>query len=346
MTAKRGGTKITINYVAEKAGVSKTTVSRFLNGRFEMISADTRERIASVVEELDYRPNRIAQSLKSRSSRTIGCLVSDIGSPFSSILVKGISSILNEQGYRLILADSEDNPVNERNAIDSFLESQVDGLIVNSTGANDRFLLQLRDNGLPVVFADRCLSIPGEIDTVETNNTEMTCSCMQYLSRMGYTKVGFFANGIGKNTTRMARLSGYLKTMEEVFGYDGRDTVYEYVSHGDGSGCADRILEFITTYSQERVALFAVNGVAMLDILNALQKMKLQAGADVGVCGFDNWGWADLIPPGITTIAQDSFAVGAEAAKIILDRLSGEGDPACRKIVLPSKLEVRGSTVR
>ena len=84
--------KITIDSVAERAGVSKTTISRYLNGRYDMLSEDTRAKIEAAIKELHYRPNRIAQSLKGGQSRLIGCIASDIGSPFTSILVKGINS--------------------------------------------------------------------------------------------------------------------------------------------------------------------------------------------------------------------------------------------------------------
>ena len=124
--------RVTIDQVAAQAGVSKTTVSRYLNQRYDALSEDTRQRIHQVIEELNYRPNRIAQSLKARNSRMLGCLVSDISSPFSSIIVKGINSVCTQAGYQLLLVDSEDDPERERTGIQDLLEEKT----VKSTGAS------------------------------------------------------------------------------------------------------------------------------------------------------------------------------------------------------------------
>ena len=100
---------VTIEQVAKRCGVSKTTVSRYLNGKYEMLSDKTRSRIQEVVEELNYRPNRVAQSLKSQNRKLIGCVVSDIGNPFSAILVKGINSVCKDHDCQLLLSDSADD---------------------------------------------------------------------------------------------------------------------------------------------------------------------------------------------------------------------------------------------
>ena len=133
MPATRPGRekRVTIDQVAQQAGVSKTTVSRYLNGRYDALSDETRERIGLVIDRLHYRPNRMAQSLKAQNSRLLGCLVSDISSPFSALIVKGINSVCLSAGYQLLLVDSGDDPERERTAIRDLLENQVDGLIVN-----------------------------------------------------------------------------------------------------------------------------------------------------------------------------------------------------------------------
>lgn len=335
--------QITISDVAREAQVSKSTVSRYLNGRYEILADETRQRIATVIEELDYRPNRIAQGLKLRSSGVIGCLVSDIGSPFSSILVKGISSECQKQGYQLILADSEDKAENERRAIDKLLEQSVDGLIINSTGENDKYILELTSDHIPIVLADRPLSIPGKIDTVMTDNRASVFRAMQYLKKMGYTKVAFFSSTLKRNEVRRLRFYAFCDAHKEIFDVNSDPLTYFYDTQED---CTQKIREFVTNYASERIAIFAVNGVALLDVLNAIIKNTgIRIGSELGVCGFDNWGWADLIGPGITTITQDTWQVGAESARLLFRRIFGEESEEPTVTVYKNILEVRGSTV-
>lgn len=336
--------RVTIDQVAALAGVSKTTVSRYLNQRYDALSEDTRKRIQQVIEELNYRPNRIAQSLKARNSRMLGCLVSDISSPFSSIIVKGINSVCTQAGYQLLLVDSEDDPERERTGIQGLLENQVDGLIVNTTGQNDEFLLALRKKGIPIVLADRCLSAAGIIDTVATENYHVTYQCITYLRGLGYDQVAFFTPGNDYVAPRILRFQAYCDAMRDNFHLQGQELMYEFDLE-DIADCMKKLRSFQDRYPGQRLATFAVNGVTMLHMLQGIQKLGIKIGKDFGVCGFDDWGWADLIPPGITTIPQDSWEVGRRAAELLLKRIQGTGPATPVYEELPNRLVVRGSTV-
>lgn len=347
MSAKPQGRskRVTIDQVAECAGVSKTTISRYLNGRYDALSDETRERIREVIEKLDYRPNRVAQSLKARNSRILGCLVSDISSPFSSIIVKGINSVCLEAEYQLLLVDSGDDPVRERKGIQDLLENQVDGLIVNTTGQNDEYLLSLREQGVPLVLADRCLSAPGMLDTVVTESYHSTYECICYLHELGYQQVAFFTQGNEYITPRILRFYGYCDAVRNRFRGDGAKLLYRF-KLDDREDCIRALREFRERFPGQRLAVFAVNGVTLLQLLQGIQTDGIVIGADFGVCGFDNWGWADLIPPGITTISQDSWLVGRKAAELLLLRIRGEGPKTPIYEELPNQLEIRGSTVK
>lgn len=346
MARKRNpGSAVTIDHVAEQCGVSKTTVSRYLNGKYDMLSDTTRQRIQEVIEALNYRPNRIAQSLKARNSRMIGCLVSDIGSPFSSIIVKGINSVCVDNDYQLLLVDSGDDAARERKGIARLLENQVDGLIINATGQNDEYILSLKERGVPIVLADRCMAAPGLIDTVATENYHCTYNCIAYLRELGYQRVGFFSQGNGTITPRIIRYHGFCDAMRNVFGLDGEELLFQFRAD-DREDCVCQLEAFRSRYPGERLAAFTVNGVATLHFLQAVRYEGLSIGAEFGVCGFDDWGWADLIQPGITTISQDSWLVGHRAAKLLLQRIAGKGPEGMVYDELPNKLEIRGSTVK
>ena len=336
--------RVTIDQVAAQAGVSKTTVSRYLNQRYDALSEDTRQRIHQVIEELNYHPNRIAQSLKARNSRMLGCLVSDISSPFSSIIVKGINSVCTQAGYQLLLVDSEDDPERERTGIQDLLENQVDGLIVNTTGQNDEYLLSLHQRGIPLVLADRCLSAPGMIDTVATENYHITYQCITYLRGLGYEQVAFFTQGNRYVAPRILRFQAYSDAMRENFHLAGEEYMYQFDLE-DTRDCVEKLRAFRERFPGQRLAVFAVNGVTMLHMLQGIQHAGIHIGKDFGVCGFDDWGWADLIPPGITTITQDSWEVGRRAAELLLKRIRGAGPMGPVYDELPNRLMIRGSTV-
>lgn len=333
--------KITINTVAEMAGVSKATVSRYINGKFDMISEDKQIRINKAITDLNYRPNRIAQSLKSRNSGVIGCIVSDIGSPFSSILVKGINHECIKNGYQLILTDSEDNAVNEKNAIENLVERSVDGLIINSTGENDKYILELSSK-LPIVLADRPISIDGKIDTVMTNNEESIITTLKYLKKVGYTKVALFSSTLKRNEVRRIRFYAFCKAEKEIFNSKGDQAIYFYDDYED---CKAKVNHFVSSYASERIAIFTINGVSLLDVLQVVIKNTgIKIGPELGICSFDNWGWADLIGPGITTINQNTWDVGSESAKMLFERINNKSNIPRTKI-LYNNLEIRGSTI-
>lgn len=335
--------KVTIDTVAERAKVSKATVSRYLNGKLKMISEDKQERIFHAINELKYKPNRTAQSLKSKTSGMIGCIVSDMGSPFSSILTKGINKECIKRGYQLILTDSEDDAVIEKNAINSLIERNVDGLIINSTGNNDRFILELYEKGLPIVLADRPLATEGEIDTVTTNNAESIKMALLYLKKIGYTKIAFFSSAVKTNEVRKIRYQAFCQNVQEIFKYPGEEYAYFY---SDLMDCKDKLNIFISNNPSERIAILAINGVCLLDVLKVIINYTgINIGTEIGICGFDNWGWADLIGPGITTITQNTWKVGETAAKLLFERILENPQAEARTKVLNNLLEVRGSTV-
>ncbi len=333
----------TISQVAAAAKVSMTTVSRYLNGKYEYMSAETKRRIADVIERLDYHPSNIARSLKSQVSHSVGCVIADIGNPFSSILLKGVDEFCSANGYQVLFSDAADSPEKERSAIQKLLNSRVDGLVVNTTGCNDDFLVGLKEHGVPLVLADRCLAQAGVLDTVTAENYRATWNCMRHLKEKGYERVSFFAPEIGRISPRVERRRAFLDATRELFGCDGTELVFET---GDDAPrpSAEALEKFRSTFSGGRLAVFCVNGVAMIRVLQAMRLLRLRVGEDLGVCGFDDWEWAELIPPGITAIAKDSRAIGRKAADLLIRRIEGTAPPAPAFLELECTLRVRGST--
>lgn len=334
---------VTIDQVAAAANVSKTTVSRYLNGKFDYMSAETRKRIQEIIERMDYHPSNIARSLKSQNSRSIGCIIADISSPFSSILLKGINDVCSKNGYQVLFSNIDDQPEKELSSIRELLDSRVDGLILNTTGQNDETLIELAGRGIPIVLADRCIAKKDVLDTVTTENYHVTDSCIRHLHEMGFQKVAFFTPGNESISPRVIRYEAYLGAMAECYGADGKQYFFQ-IDGNDPAGCEEQLVRFVEQNPGERLAVFCVNGVTMLRVLQAMQRRGYRITEKLGVCGFDDWGWASLVPPGITTITQDSYSVGVQAASLILKRIAGKRRAKPAFVELPNRLCIRGST--
>lgn len=333
----------TIAQVAAAAKVSKTTVSRYLNGKYEFMSEETKAEINRVIQQLDYYPSNIARSLKTRKSRVIGCIIADITSPFSSVLIKGINDVCIQNGYQVLFSNTDNRPKRELNCIYQLLSDQMEGLIINSTGFNDDYLIGLHEKGIPIVLADRCLGTSRVLDTVTTENYGPVYSCLQRLHANGFEKVAFFTQGNGRISSRLVRYKGFLDASRELFHEDGERNMF-LVDADDPAVCSRSLRAFVEPNRGKRLAIFCVNGVCLLNVLLGMQKENYSISRELGICGFDDWGWASLIPPGITTITQDSYMVGKLSAETLLDRIEGKGDPEAVLIELPNQLCIRGST--
>ena len=214
MNDKKKGV-LTIDEVAKLCGVSKTTISRFLNGKFENMSRETKEQISRVIAQVNYHPNRSAQRLKAGCSMLIGCVIGDISSPFSALLLKGISAVCEKAGYQVLFADSGEDALRERRAVMGFLENRVVGLIVNTCGGSDEFLLELHRRGVSLVLADRKLMSSDEIDTVTVPNESSAYDCVRFLLERGYARVGFFTETVGTIAPRILRRRAQTLTLQE-----------------------------------------------------------------------------------------------------------------------------------
>lgn len=313
---------ITISEVAKAAGVSKTTISRYLNGKFEYMSKDTRKRIQSVIEELNYRPSNVAQTLKSNKSGMIGVIIADIASQFSSILLKGIGDVCQANGYKAIICNVDNNPAKEREYLESLMDNRVEGFIVNTTGYNDELLVNVNENRVPIVLADRTME-ELKIDSVATNNYEITFDTIKFLVEKGYKHIAFFTEDPSKNRTRYLRIQGYLDAMKELLNIDGENLIYT-IDANDKTTTVKAIERFNASYKNKLKAIFTVNGVTLLNVLQEIQECNYKIPEDFYVCGYEDWGWAKLAYSEIPVISQHSYEVGVESARMLIQRITGK----------------------
>jgi LacI family transcriptional regulator len=323
--------------VAERAGVSVTSVSHVIN-KTRPVSYELRERVLAAMEELGYQPNRLARSLRSGKTQIIGTIVPDSADPFFAEVARGIEDTAFENGYSLILCNSDANLSKEAFYTDVLVEKRVDGIVFLAVGVSTERILDLQQRGMPVVVVDR--ELPGaNVDLVVADNAGGGWSATCHLIDLGHRRIGYIA-GPSDLTLSEYRHTGYCKALEETGIAPDEDLVtrgaFDFES---GYKAAHQLL----AKSKRPTAIFACNDLMAIGAICAAVELGLQVPQDLSVVGYDDVPLASYSNPPLTTIAQPIYDLGVVAASLLLERLQDPSKPA-RRIVLDVELKIRRST--
>lgn len=321
--------------IAKMLDISVSTVSRALSGNGR-VGAKTRERVLKAVQESDYTVNAVARSLRLRNAKNIGIVVPDITNLFFSSVIKGAQHICRENGYTLMVCNSDENADYEDEALHMLLEKQVSGLILASVGGGTELLRQYERLNIPVVYID---NIPENVevrDMVSIDNHAAAYYLTKAMIDRGYRDVGMIT-GPRRQSTGLLRYQGYVKALEDA----GIPLRSEWVAEGDfrmESGYA-RMKELLSLNPRPRSMIFANNHLAY-GAMNAIREAGLHVPGDIAVASFDAQDHTGLIMPLITSINQPVQDIGERAAEIIFSRLSGETEYSPTELMLePSFVE-------
>lgn len=326
----------TIRDVAAQAGVSVSTVSHVLNGT-RFVESDTEARVRAAIADLHYRPNSIARSLRRRSTGTIGLLVPDNSNPFFAEVARIIEDIGFDQGYSVILCNSNGLPTREAAYIDVLLSKQVDGLLTISASSHTEFLKSVLGARVPVVVVDRATD-EWPVDQVLVDNEAGGYQVGQYLVAQGHRRVGCIS-GPRTATPSARRLDGFHRALSDA----GVLLPDSAVVGGDfqyGGGAA-AMLELLQQHP-DLTAIFATNDQMALGAINTLQRAGKRVPADISVVGFDNIPQSAAFFPALTTIAQPVEALARESVRLLIERVNGSAAPPM-KVVLQTRLIERES---
>ncbi|MEX2466458.1 MAG: LacI family DNA-binding transcriptional regulator [Gemmatimonadota bacterium] len=325
--------------MAALAGVSRSSVSRYLNGH----RVREAEGIAQAIDELRYEPSPIARSLRSGRTQSIGVIVADVANPFFAAAFKGIESETRRATtgprapIQLFLCNTEESFDQLLELLDS-LSGRVDGLIIappiETPPPHD-----LVRQGVPVVLLDREFSGPSFTDSVLVDNEGGLVSAVTHLFELGHQRIGFISGPLDTTPGR-GRHEGYRLGLDAC----GLPWDEDLVVIGDfmeraGRDGVSRLLEL----DPPPTALVAANNLMSLGALEELFQREIRIPEEVSFIGFDDLEAAELVRPAITTISRPMGEQGAEAMRLLRRRLRGEEGPP-RRIVLPTRLAVRGST--
>jgi LacI family fructose operon transcriptional repressor len=323
-------TKIGIKQVASVAGVSPATVSRVLSGK--PVDPDMRQRVEEAVKATGYRPNLAARRLRSRDSGTIGLIVADIRNPFFTAVSRVVEDIAFARGLRVILCNTDENPAKEEMYLRLMEEERVTGVIFAPTRHSAQKVAE-QGHAFPIVTIDR--SSPAMLhDCVVLDNAAASVMLVDHLHARGYRRIaGLFG---AASTTGSERRAGYEAAMQR----HGLTPDAAFLDHG-ADAVNGRIAAMLGGDRPD--ALLASNGVMLLDAARALIGAGVRIPQDMGLAGFDNEPWTELVGEGITVIEQPVEDIGRNAMAMLLDRCANP-DAAPRKVVLGATCIVRGST--
>ena len=302
---------VTVHEVARVAGVSAATVSRFLNGTAK-VSSDKREAIESVIERLNYRPNVLAQNLKTGSSRTIGILTQSLVSGYFSEAMAGVDDVLQGTGYAPLIVSGHWHADEEAERIALLIARRVDGIVILSGKLQDEQILALAQR-LPIVAFGRTLSGAAAYGFC-LDNYRAACDAVEYLIVQGHRHIAFIA-GPADHVDAQARLAGYRDTLaKHKIVEDARlITEGDFLESG-GLLAVDRLLESGARFS----AIFAGNDLTAYGARLALYRRGIRVPEDISIVGFDDLHTSMCTTPPLTTVRQPLFDVGRCLGQAIL----------------------------
>jgi LacI family kdg operon repressor len=337
-----GNEKITIKMVSEQANVSKTTVSRYLNGKYEFMSAETKKRIEEVIEELGYRPNALAQGLKNNKTGLIGIVVSNIMTPEVATLVRGVNDFCIRESFQLILVETDHQDISKEDQVQALVDRQVEGLII-STNFDVSFIEGLKKQNVKIVLAD-CAVEEQIFDSIIVDNEKATAEIIQRIYSEGFDRVAYFTPSLS-TPTRKRKFALFLESSKIVL-RNPEQLVFDIEESTDAFEIIEEyLLEFMKKYQGYRLAILAENSVLMFTLIQVVHNLGLRIPEDIAIGGYDELGWSNLYNHEMSVIEKPSYEIGRQAAGLLVKRISkGKSQYKSKVIEVQPKIKMSGST--
>jgi len=313
----------TIKDIAEEAGVSSTTVSNALNdtGR---LSIKTKKRIKVIAENLDYKPNIIARALSSKKTKIIGVFVPEISNEYYSQVISGMEKIANENGYTIVLINTQYNLEKEQSEVEKLARLFTEGLIFISGSGKFDHVISSNSNNIPMVCVDREIEGGFICPSVLIKNTEAMSKAVKYLYDMGHRKIGYFGHLVrAKEITILKRYRGYLEGLKTLGIKSCHNNIYIY--DNPNSIDVNTSYEIYKNYLKDNIskidatAIITQNDVLAIALIRVLKDYGVRVPEDMSIMGFDNIAISQFVDPPLTTTKQPKKELGMEGMKFLLD---------------------------
>ena len=331
--------RVTLREVAQTAGVHISTVSRALDPNTRhLINSEIVSRIVKISQDLDYRRNAAAFSLKTNQTRTIGVIVPDITNAIFPPIIRGIEDSLATGGYLAIVGNTDGVHEREQNLLATFLARGVDGLILASVEREDDAVERAASENTPIVTVNRQVD-RDNVSSVAHDETEGIRRVLTHLASLGHRKIAMIA-GPQTSSTGARRYAAFQQFRSALrLEIDERLVVFA-ASYNEASG--EQGVEELIAGGADFTAVVCGNDRLAVGAIAALARLKLKCPEDISVTGYNDMSMMDRIDPPLTTVRIQQYRMGREAGAM-LQRMIG-GQTQAQHIVLPVELMIRGST--
>ncbi|MGJ3237579.1 MAG: LacI family DNA-binding transcriptional regulator [Anaerolineae bacterium] len=341
MSKQKAKKPATMRDVARLAGVSQPTVSRVLNQKNTTISIsdETRDKVLAAIEQLEYRPNMHARSLRTQETKLIAVLIADITNSFYPHIARSIQMIALDQGFDVMISNSDHIYENEKLFCEAVSRRAVDGIIMVPIHLTQQDFHNLyRQTGTPIAVLGQHVTHP-QVDVVYADDEKSVYNATRWLiEEKGHTELGFIGvPDILPPGPRRRR--GFMRAIEEA----QLQILPEHFLKGDFTLEGGRFVgQHIAQLAHLPSALVVSNDAMALGIILSLQEAGIRVPEDVAIVGYDDIPEATIIRPALTTIEQNSADIGHELARLLFERIENPKLPS-RRVEIPNDLIIRGS---
>ncbi|MEA3334286.1 MAG: LacI family DNA-binding transcriptional regulator [Chloroflexota bacterium] len=326
----------TIIDVAERAGVSKSTVSRVVADDGQGVSDRARERVQKAIEELGYVPNAVASSLRTARTNIIMLTIPDIANPFWPDLARGVQDVMDEEGYAVVFANSDWDGQREATFLQMAGRNRLDGILINPIQVSNE---ELKATGIPTVVISSSERYP-DFDAVGSDSFGAAQQALAHLTVLGHRRIGLIR---GRRVHRLqhSRLAGYLHYLHE-HGLPIDENLIVEVTFDETGGF--QAMEQLLALPCPPTAVFASNDLLAIGALHAAHAAGLQVPRDLSIVGLDGIFAASTTIPPLTTVAKPKEVIGRRAACLLLERIRRLAPSTPRREIVACHLQERGST--
>ncbi len=341
--------RVTAKQVAEKAGVSLTTISRVIN-HSGYVEAGVRTRIEAVMAELGYVPNRLAKNLATGRTRTVGLVITSLQSPFFVKATEGIQDVLADNGYHLLLCNTRFNTATELDDLQLLRQGLLDGIITTASSQTRSEMIELVRENYPVVFINRLFEElqfePNRAGYVLADLVHSGRTVTNYLLELGHRRIGIIY-GAHNSTANQLRLEGYRRALLacdlEVDMKLVQSVPYPYIStESEDLWAYSETFELLQT-QPEITALLAFYHPMLPGVLQALREVGRKVPESLSLVGFDDFPLAPYLDPPLTVMTQPVYEMGRVAAQLLVQKIENETLGVAEPLVLKPEFIIRRS---